>query len=216
MNKLLFPSMMCADGGNLAKEVQLLDRAGADLFHIDIMDGHFVPNFGMGLQDMQGIVRNTQKPVDVHLMIEEPGRYVEMFANLGASLIYIHPESDLHAPRTLDMIARSGAKAGIALNPGTTLATVRPLLSLVDYVLVMTVNPGFSGQKYLPFVDEKIDELLALKAQYGYQIVIDGACSPEVIARLSAKGVDGFVLGTASLFGKGKPYDEIFEELRAL
>jgi len=216
MSKLLCPSMMCADCGNLATETQLLDTAGADLFHIDIMDGNFVPNFGMGPQDIQGVVGNTKKPVDVHLMINDPGRYVEMFATLGADIIYIHPEADVHAPRTLDTIARSGAKPGIALNPGTTLDTVRPLLSLVDYILVMTVNPGFAGQTYLPFVDEKIDELLEEKKKYDFQIVIDGACSPAVIARLSAKGVDGFVLGTSALFGKEKPYGEIIEELRAL
>jgi ribulose-phosphate 3-epimerase len=139
-----------------------------------------------------------------------------MFAELGADIIYIHPEADIHAPRTLQSIIDCGAKAGIAINPGTTVEVIRPLLSLAEYVLVMTVNPGFAGQKYLPFVDEKIDVLLSLKQQYGYHIMIDGACSPDVIRTLSAKGVEGFVLGTSALFGKDKSYKDIMKSLRGL
>lgn len=215
MGKVLSPSMMCADFGNLAREIHDLETAGADSFHLDLMDGSFVPNYGMGLQDIQYIVSHANVPCDVHMMSINPGEYAEMFAQMGCGTIYIHPETGLHAPRTLQKILDSGARAGIAINPGTSYFSIEPLLSMVQDVLVMTVNPGFAGQKYLPFVDEKIDELLEHREKYGgFRIFIDGACSPEVIARLGAKGVEGFVLGTSALFGKGRTYAEIMPELR--
>jgi len=214
MKRILCPSMMCADYSCLGQEVRLLDEAGADLLHIDIMDGSFVPNFGMGLQDAQLITKLSKTPVDVHLMIQEPGKYVHMFAEMGASVICIHAEADVHAARTLQTIRDANVIPAIAINPGTSVECIRPVLSLVEYVLVMTVNPGFAGQKYLPFVDQKIDELLELQSQYEYRIMVDGACSPEKINELSAKGVEGFILGTSALFGKGRPYREIMRELR--
>ncbi len=217
MEKILSPSMMCADFGNLAKEIRDLEAAGADSFHLDLMDGAFVPNYGMGLQDIQYIVSHASVPCDVHMMSVNPGEYVELFAKMGCGTIYIHPETDPHAPRTLQKILDSRARAGIAVNPGTSYSSIAPLLTMAQDVLVMTVNPGFAGQKYLPFVDEKIEELLAHREKYGgFRIFIDGACSPQVIARLSAKGVEGFVLGTSALFGKGKPYNELISELRRL
>lgn len=214
--RLLCPSMMCADVGHLDKEISALEEAGADIFHLDMMDGAFVPNFGMGLQDIRHILKNSRIACDVHLMIENPGVYVELFADMGANIIYVHPETDRHCLRTLERIRAAGVKPGIALNPGTAVETIYPLLQMAAYVLVMTVNPGFAGQAYLPFVDEKIDRLLQLRRQHNFQIVIDGACAPGVIQRLGAKGVDGFVLGTAALFGKERPYGEIMRELRAL
>lgn len=207
--------MMCANFANLKQEVASLDEAGADIFHIDFMDGAFVPNFGMGLQDFEFIRSATDKLVDVHLMINNPGDYVEMFADKGADIIYIHPEADLHPTRTLEKIRKKGKQAGIAINPGTSVAAVKELLTLVDYIMVMTVNPGFAGQKYLPFVDDKIDELLAIKDQYNFEIFVDGAISPERIETLSNKGVKGFVLGTSALFGKEKSYKELITEYKA-
>ncbi len=216
MKKLLCPSMMCANFGNLNQEMIELEKGGADIFHIDIMDGKFVPNFGMGLQDMQYICNNSSIPVDAHLMIENPGDYVETFADMGASIIYIHPESDVHSMRTLQKILDKNVKAGIAINPGTAVETVKPILGMVDYVMVMSVNPGFAGQKYIDAVDDKIRQLVELQSQYHYEIMLDGACSPERIAALNKIGVEGFVLGTSSLFNKGRSYEEILPELRAL
>ena len=208
--------MMCADYGNLRNEMQTLEEAGIDMFHIDIMDGQFVPNFGMGLQDVEFLCSNASIPVDVHLMIVNPGTYVEKFVQLGAKIIYIHPEAELHSPRTLQMITDSGAVPAIAINPGTAVKTIRPLLSFVKYVMIMGVNPGFAGQKYITYVDEKIEELLMLKDRYEFDVMLDGACSPERIQTLGKIGVKGFVLGTSALFGKGSPYKEIISELKEL
>lgn len=210
---LLCPSMMCADLGRLADEVSALEAAGADIFHLDIMDGKYVPNFALGLGDVKAIAAAAHIPCDVHLMIEDPGDYVDAFVEAGASIVYIHPESDRHPARTLQRIASLGAHPGLAIDTGTSLESVSELLPLVDYVLAMTVNPGFAGQPYCNFVDGKLGRLAACKDKYSFSLLIDGACSPERIARLSRRGVDGFVLGTSALFGKGE-YTTIFRSLR--
>lgn len=214
MEKLLCPSMMCADFSNLKQDTIDLANAGADIFHIDFMDGDFVPNFGMGLQDFELIRSVTDKPVDVHLMINNPGKYVGMFADMGADIIYVHPEADQQITRTLDVIKSKGKKAGIALNPGTSISMVEELLPLVDYVMVMTVNPGFAGQAFLDFTVDKVEKLCALREEYGYEVMVDGAISPEKIEMLSEKGVKGFILGTSSLFGKEESYEEILTKLK--
>jgi ribulose-phosphate 3-epimerase len=216
-DKLLFPSMMCADFGCLRDEVKTLEAGGADGFHLDLMDGAYVPNYGMGLQDIEWICKNATKPCDVHMMSYEPGRYIETFAKYGARVIYVHPEADPHVARTLAAIRSLGVHPGIAINPGTSFAAVETILPLVDYVLVMTVNPGFAGQKWLDFVNPKIEQLVAAshKGYNNYEVVVDGNCSPERIAQASAMGVKGFVLGTAGLFGHGE-YKDSIDALRAL
>lgn len=214
MKKLLCPSMMCADFSNLKKNVEELDQAGSDIFHMDFMDGSFVPNFGMGLQDFELVRSVTDKPLDVHLMIQEPYRYVEKFADLGADIIYIHPEADQQPARTLDAIHQKGKKAGIAINPGTSVEMIQDLLALVDYVMVMTVHPGFSGQQYLEYTYPKIEKLVALSKNRDYKVMVDGAISPKKVIKLSEVGVTGFVLGTSALFGKPETYSKTIAKLR--
>jgi ribulose-phosphate 3-epimerase len=213
--KLICPSMMCANFEEITKEVKELEKV-TDIFHMDIMDGHFVPNMALAVQDFVAIRKLTQVKMDAHLMVQDPKKFVPLFAQAGADIIYIHPEADQIPTATLKDITDLGICAGIAINPGTTVAMIEPLLNLVDYVMVMTVNPGFAGQKYLDFVDTKIDELASLKEKYGFKLMVDGAISPEKIQTLSPKGVDGFILGTSALFGKGRSYEEIAEELRGL
>ena len=216
MKLALFPSMMCADFKNLEKEVKDLEDANVDGFHIDFMDGQFVPNFGMGLQDLNIIRKLTHKIVDVHLMIKNPGEYIDLFVNENVDIIYFHPETDMHPARTIEKIKNNNIEAGIAINPDTSISTIEPLLNIVDKVMVMTVNPGFSGQKYLDFVNEKIDVLTSedYSKKYNYQVFVDGAISPQKVNELNKKGVKGFVLGTSTLFGKDDSYTEIINKLR--
>lgn len=207
--------MMCADFGRLADEVDTLEKAGCDIFHLDVMDGSYVPNFALGLGDVSFVCKRANIPCDVHLMIQNPGDCVQLFCDAGADIVYVHPEADVHIGRTLQKIVDAGKHAGIAVNPGTSFETVREVLPLVDYVLVMTVNPGFAGQAYCEYVDGKLSRFISEKDAYSYQVVIDGACSPDRIAKLAPVGVNGFVLGTSALFGKGRPYGDIVSELRA-
>ena len=213
MKRLLCPSMMCANYGHLAAEVRALDDAGADIFHCDIMDGSFVPNFTMGVMDVQTIRRYTNKPVDCHLMIENPGNKVDWFIKAGANIIYIHPESERYVVKTLAHIKEMGAAAGLAVNPDTSVASISEILNLCDYVMVMTVNPGFAGQQFIDFTTNKVQQLAELKDRFGYKLMIDGSCSPEVIESLSAMGVDGFILGTSALFHKQRTYADLIREL---
>lgn len=216
MKLALFPSMMCADFKNLEKEVKDLEDANVDGFHIDFMDGQFVPNFGMGLQDLNIIRKLTHKIVDVHLMIKNPGEYIDLFVKENVDIIYFHPETDMHPARTIEKIKNNNIEAGIAINPDTSISTIEPLLNIVDKVMVMAVNPGFSGQKYLDFVNEKIDVLTSedYSKKYNYQVFVDGAISPQKVNELNKKGVKGFVLGTSTLFGKDDSYTEIINKLR--
>ena len=152
--------------------------------------------------------------VDCHLMIETPGNKVDWFIDAGADLIYIHPESERYVVKTLAHIKDRGVCAGIAVNPDTSVASISELLNLCDYVLVMTVNPGYAGQKFIDFTRNKVIQLSELKKKYGYKLMIDGHCSPEVIDDLSRLGADGFILGSSALFRKGRTYAEIIHSLR--
>ena len=214
----LMASMMCANYGNLEKEVKELEAGGIDSFHIDIMDGRFVPNFAMSLNDMRYIAKTTRKPLDVHLMIEHPNNRIDLFLeNLRkGDTVYIHPEAEYHPSTTLQKIINAGMVPGIAINPGTSIETVMEMLQIVDKVLVMSVNPGNAGQMYLPYVGKKMKRLLDMKEEMKIKIYWDGACSADKIIKYAPMGVDGFVLGTTLLFGKKKPYGEILQDIREL
>ncbi len=214
----LTASMMCANFGNLEKEVRELEAAGIDSFHIDIMDGRYVPNFAMSLNDMRYIRSATDKPLDVHLMIEHPNTHISLFLNSlhKGDTVYIHPEAEYHPSTTLQKIIDAGMIPGIAINPGTSIETVMEMLQIVDKVLVMSVNPGNAGQMYLPYVGKKIERLLKLRQDMSFDVYWDGACGPDKIKTFAPMGVKGFVLGTTVLFGKGRPYVDILKEVREL
>lgn len=215
MEKLLCPSVMCCDFGHLAQEISELDQAGADLFHCDIMDGCFVPNMTMGINDVRAVRQATGKPVEVHLMIEQPAEKVDWFIDAGADIITIHAEAERYVSKTLNHIRQRGRKAGLAINPDTPLSAVSELLGYCDTVTVMTVNPGFAGQPFVASAQHKIRELAALKQDHPFVLMVDGHCSPDVIRECGRLGADGFVLGTSALFdGSGRPWSEILAGLR--
>lgn len=218
MSVVLCPSMMCADFSNLKREIDLLEEAGADIFHLDIMDGHYVQNFGMGLQDVKYICQYSRIRTEVHLMIEEPVRYIELFVNMGVNIVYIHPEAEYHAITTLQKMQEFGIETGIVISPGVAISSVKELLNLANRVMIMGVNPGHAGQIYMPYVETKIEELLEMKKKYRFKFSIgmDGACNLDRINRLSKKGVENFVLGTAALFYGDMDYKKRFMELKSV
>lgn len=218
MNFELTASMMCANYGNLEKEVKDLEAGGIDSFHIDIMDGRYVPNFAMSLNDMGFIASASKKPLDVHLMIEHPNNNIHIFLEKlrKGDTVYIHPEAEYHPSTTLQKIINAGMVPGIAINPGTSIETVMEMLVIVKKVLVMAVNPGNAGQMYLPYVGRKITRLLSLKDETNFEIYWDGACGADKIINYAPRGVKGFVLGTTLLFGKDAPYGETLSNIREL
>lgn len=214
----LMASMMCANYGHLEKEVQELEEGGIDSFHIDIMDGRYVPNYAMSLNDMRYIAGAASRPLDIHLMVERPNHNIGLFLkNLRpGDTVYIHPEAEYHPSTTLQAIINSGMIPGIAINPGTSVETVMEMLRIVKKVLVMSVNPGNAGQMFLPYVGKKITKLLALKKDMDFELYWDGACTADKIQEYAPRGVNGFVLGTSLLFGKGRPYGDILQDIREL
>ncbi len=214
----LTASMMCANYGNLQDEVKQLEEGGIDSFHIDIMDGRFVPNYAMSLNDLAYIASATAVPLDVHLMVEHPNTHINLFLDKlrKGDTVYIHPEAEYHPSTTLQKIIDAGMIPGIAINPGTSVETVMEMLRIVDKVLVMSVNPGNAGQMFLPYVGKKISKLINLKEEMGFKLYWDGACGADKILEFAPKGVDGFVLGTTLLFGKDKSYGEILKDIREL
>lgn len=218
LNFNLMASMMCANYGNLEKEVRDLEEGGIDSFHIDIMDGRYVPNYAMSLNDMRYIRSATDKPLDVHLMVEHPNNTIEIFINnlRKGDTIYIHPEAEYHPSTTLQKIINAGLIPGIAINPGTSVETVYEMLHIVKSVLVMAVNPGNAGQMFLPYVGKKMKHLLEIRKEMKFEVYWDGACSAEKIQSFAPLGVRGFVLGTTLLFGKKQPYGETLQAIREM
>ncbi len=216
VNFELTASMMCADFGHLEDEVHRLEEAGIDSFHIDIMDGRYVHNYAMSLNDMAFIAKATKKPLDVHLMVQHPSNTIGLFLkNLRkGDTVYIHPEAEYHPSATIQEVINAGMIPGIAINPGTSVETVLELLRIVDKVLVMSVNPGNAGQMFLPYVGDKITVLLSLMDRMKFDIYWDGACSEDKIRTYAPRGVKGFVLGTTLLFGKEQSYKEIIDDIR--
>ena len=214
----LTASMMCANYANLEKEIHNLEKGGIDSFHIDIMDGRYVPNFAMSLNDMRYIASAASKPLDVHLMIEHPSNNIGLFLqNLRrGDTVYIHPEAEYHPSTTLQRIIDAGMIPGIAINPGTSVETVFEMSRIVKKVLVMSVNPGNAGQMYLPYVGKKITKLLSMKEDMDFELYWDGACSAGRILEYAPRGVRGFVLGTTLLFGKDRSYGETLQDIREL
>ena len=217
MHKILCPSIMNLSIDTLPQQIEKLNQADIDIYHIDIMDGNFVPNFGMSPREIEMIRAMTDKEIDVHLMVENPGRYIEMFADLGCDIIYIHLESDPLPTVTLDRIRKLGKKAGLVINPGTPIEQIRPLYALIDYLMIMSVNPGFCGQSYLEYVEPKIIEIAKDQQKYSFHIVIDGGVNKEIVTRLSKYGVEGYVLGNLILFKQEETdYKKIVNEIREL
>jgi len=180
----LAPSILSADLLKLEEQVRIVEENHADYIHVDIMDGHFVPNITFGPVIVKSLKKITSLPLDVHLMIENAGNYVEEFAAAGASYITVHQEALKHLHRVLQQIRNAGAKPGISLNPATDISTILPVLSEVDMILIMTVNPGFGAQKFLPFVLDKIKALAEIKQEmdYDFMIEVDGGIGPELDA----------------------------------
>ena len=200
------PSILSSDFTKLGQQIELVEAAGASLLHVDVMDGRFVPNITVGLPVVQAISRATQLPIDTHLMIVEPGRYAEQFVKAGAQMVSIHIEADPHAHRTLSAIRAAGAQAGIAINPATPLSALDEALKFVDYVLLMSVNPGFGGQTFIPESLDKVRRLRKMIDERGLKarIEIDGGIDAENIAEVASAGADIIVSGSA-IFGAPDP-----------
>jgi ribulose-phosphate 3-epimerase len=210
------PSILTADFGQLANEIQAAEAAGVDLIHLDVMDGSFVPNLSFGPLVVEAVRKVTKLPLDVHLMIEQPERYIDAFASAGADVITIHVEATRHTHRAIEMIGSSGCNAGIALNPGTPVSAVSELIALVDLVLVMTVNPGFGGQAFLNEMQSKISSARQKIDSFDSEALleVDGGIKAETIADAFRAGAEVFVCGS-SLFNDEVPIEEALKRLRA-
>jgi ribulose-phosphate 3-epimerase len=212
---MIAPSILSADFGHLAAEIQAVEEAGADVIHVDVMDGHFVPNITIGPPVVAGIRPTTDLPLDVHLMIANPDQYLENFADAGADWITVHVETCPHLHRTIGRIKELGKKAGAVLNPATSLSTLDFILDDLDLVMLMSVNPGFGGQSFIPSSLDKIRQLKSMieERNLNVGIEVDGGVGPATIAEVAAAGANIFVAGSA-VYGEDD-YGRIIGELRA-
>lgn len=200
------PSILASNFAKLGEEVRAVEQGGADVLHVDVMDGHFVPNISIGIPVVASLRKATRLPLDVHLMIEQPEMYIADFVRAGADRVLIHQEATVHLDRALAMIRELGAQAGAAINPATPVAMLSEVLDKVDTVLVMSVNPGFGGQKFIPGSIEKIRELNQCRARYNasFRIEVDGGVDLGNLAELAQAGANTFVAGT-SIFHQPDP-----------
>jgi ribulose-phosphate 3-epimerase len=197
------PSILSADFSCLGDQIQAVERGGAGILHVDVMDGHFVPNITVGLPVVKSLAGFTRLPIDAHLMITQPGVYAAQFVEAGAQMVSVHVEADPHLHRTAMSIRNAGAQAGVVLNPSTPVVAVEEALQFVDYVLVMSVNPGFGGQKFIPQTLEKVKRLrqMIIERQLNVRIEIDGGIDSSNIEKVVAAGAEIIVAGSA-IFGK--------------
>ena len=212
--KKIAPSILSADFTRLGEEIRAVEKAGADYIHIDVMDGHFVPNITIGPMIVEAARRATKLPLDVHLMISDPDNYVEEFRKAGADIITVHAEAVNHLHRSIQLIRKSGARTGVSLNPATPLDALEYVLDDLDMVLLMTVNPGFGGQEFIKEVLPKIKKLSDMIKKRGLatEIEVDGGVNADTIGLVSSAGADIFVAGSAVF--KSKDYAETIRILR--
>jgi len=215
-SKLIAPSLLAADFANLQRDIEMLNNSEADWFHVDVMDGHFVPNISYGMPVIKAIKKHAKKPLDVHLMIEKPERYIEEFAKIGADIISVHYESTVHLHRTLSQIENAGCKAGVVLNLTTPVSVLENILPKCYMVLLMSINPGFGGQKFEDITYKKIKTLRKMANQQGLdtRIEIDGGVSDKNIKQLVSAGADTFVAG--SYIFKSSNQIETIKHLKAI
>lgn len=212
----LAPSILSADFARLAEQVQAATEGGASLLHVDVMDGHFVPNITIGPPVVKSLRKVTELPLDCHLMIENPDQFIPSFADSGADWISVHQEECVHLNRTLELIKSQGCRAGVVINPATPVATLTEVLDIVDFVLVMSVNPGFGGQNFIPASLNKIARLAALRAErnLGFRIEVDGGVALDTVQQVVRSGAEVLVAGNA-VFGSGDPKSNAQKILKA-
>lgn len=210
----LYPSLLSTDFLKLQEELTALEEAGVDGVHFDVMDGQFVPNISIGLPILEAVRKGTKLPIDVHLMIEEPEKYVELFADYGADMISVHVEATPHIHRVIEQIKNKHVKAGVVINPGTPVDAILPVIKMVDFVLVMTVNPGFGGQSFISDTVDKLDQLSKIKDELNleFEIEVDGGINNETVETVINHGATMLVAG--SYFFKHDDYKVVTKTLK--